>query len=96
MTKIADMPPHRPGDRRGLLVFDGILPEPYQSREDSTLDLDYRARVLLRPATGTERALLAHLGYDLPADLKTHVRPGPVRVRTWPTLADQTPHTNEG
>lgn len=40
----------------------------------------------IRPATATERDLLAHLGYQLPSELYTVVIPGPIRSRTWPQL----------
>ncbi|MGB3521942.1 MAG: hypothetical protein WBA50_10740 [Mycobacterium sp.] len=43
----------------------------------------------MRPATPTERLLLAHLGYDdLPDDLTTWVRyrTNSVRMRRWPAL----------
>ena len=41
-----------------------------------------------RPATDTEKTLLAHLGFTVPDDLKTHVdRITPsVRRRRWPVL----------
>lgn len=43
-----------------------------------------------RAATDTERALLAHLGYDIPDDLDTVVdfTPG-VRNRRWPQLEQE-------
>jgi hypothetical protein len=92
----------RPNDRRGWLMFDA-LPDDLQNAEDSTQAAD-RQRVrdhelatwnFVRPATATERRLLTHLGYTLPAtELKTHVvwlTPG-VRNRSWPQLQNQEIH----
>ncbi|MBB2990253.1 hypothetical protein FHR72_001721 [Mycolicibacterium iranicum] len=47
-----------------------------------------------RPATPVERALLLHLGYEVPATLHTRVQwlSDGVRRRTWP----QIPATTEG
>lgn len=44
-----------------------------------------------RPATGTERTLLQHLGFVLPEDLQTQVHwiSAGVRQRTWPQLEGQ-------
>lgn len=41
-----------------------------------------------RPATDTERALLGHLGYTVPPDLKTRVQfhTETLRQRRWPAL----------
>ncbi|MCD2127734.1 hypothetical protein QM787_04360 [Rhodococcus ruber] len=95
MTTIPHMPAQRPEDPRGWLTFDGLLPEPWQSAEDSTLENDFRIRARLRPATSTERALLEHLGYELPADLITHVQflSATVRRRTWLDIKIPTPNT---
>lgn len=50
-------------------------------------------RCFYRPATGTERALLEHLGYTLPPHLDTRVefRTETFRQRRWPALETQTP-----
>lgn len=90
---------HRPCPARGVLVFDSLPPD-VQNAEDSRADADYRGRhwrsnvTTERPATATERALLAHLGYTVPADLHTRVQwlTDGVRRRTWP----QIPATTEG
>jgi hypothetical protein len=81
-------------DPRGWLVFDR-LPNDLQRSEDSRSDADItyqRTRnwggPWSRSATQTERVLLEHLGFELPADLKTRVHyltPG-VRHRSWPQL----------
>lgn len=91
---------HRPCPKRGVLVFDGPLPPDVQNAEDSRADADFRGRhwrssvTTERPATATERALLAHLGYELPEVLHTRVQwlTDGVRRRTWP----QIPATLEG
>lgn len=90
---------HRPCPARGVLVFDH-LPLDVQNAEDSRQEADHRNRhwrsnvATERPATATERALLEHLGYELPADLHTTVRwlTDGVRRRTW----TQIPATMEG
>ena len=82
-------------DRRGWLAFRS-LPAELQRREDATQAADHaRSRpndyemappAFDRPATDTERALLAHLGYTVPEQLTTRVQwisPG-VRNRCWP------------
>lgn len=47
-------------------------------------------RVFDRPATDTERMLLAHLGYELPDDLTTRVTLfAAVRNRRWPQLMEE-------
>ena len=87
-------------DPRGWLVFNR-LPDDLQSAEDSTAAADHERHhprydpwsppILHteRPATPTERALLTHLGYTVPAVLTTVVtyRSTGVRNRTWPQLA---------
>lgn len=91
---------HRPCPARGVLVFDSLPPE-VQNAEDSRQDADHRGRhwrsnvTTERPATATERALLAHAGYGpLPDVLHTRVQwlTDGVRRRTWP----QIPATLEG
>lgn len=90
---------HRPCPARGVLVFDH-LPLDVQNAEDSRQEVDHRNRhwrsnvTTERPATPTERALLAHLGYELPEVLHTRVQwlTDGVRRRTWP----QIPATLEG
>ncbi|AYE95715.1 hypothetical protein C0J29_13780 [Mycobacterium paragordonae] len=84
-----------PDPYRGWLVFDH-LPDELQRAEDATLAHDNQdernaARCYSRPATETERTLLAHLGWNLPDDLTTHVdRITPsVRRRRWPQLETQ-------
>jgi hypothetical protein len=90
---------HRPCPARGVLVFDSLPPD-VQDAEDSRQEADYRNRhwgsrvSTERPASATERALLAHLGYELPTTLHTRVQwlSDGVRRRTWP----QIPGTTEG
>jgi hypothetical protein len=83
-------------DPRGILVFE-YLPADMQRLEDSRADADRRAfkpRGSERPATLTERILLAHLNYSpLPAELTTVVRfkTTGVRNRRWPQLEGMTP-----
>jgi hypothetical protein len=80
-------------DRRGWLLFES-LPDELRNAEDSTLAADHdRIRegmfdVFDRPATTTERTLLIHLGYTVPAGLTTRVRwiSNGVRTRRWPAL----------
>ena len=75
----------QPDRLRGWLVFDHLPPD-MQTAEDETRYADMRitsARV--RPATATELALLAHLGYDTSGVTQT-VADG--RYRFWPTLED--------
>lgn len=51
-------------------------------------DLEAGRSSFTRPATNTERTLLAELGYSVPAELSTRVvflTPG-ARRREWPTL----------
>lgn len=84
-------------DARGVLTFAAPLPEPWQSSEDATLASDRELSRGARPATKTERTLLAALGYDLPDEgLKTHVHwtTTGIRQRTWPSLADPNPSTD--
>jgi len=86
-------PQMRQSDPRGWLVFEW-LPTDLQNAEDTTALADHaRATeagigVFTRPATPTERALLKHLGFDLPNRLTTtvgFVTKG-VRLRRWPQL----------
>lgn len=85
-------------DPRGILVFEW-LSDGLQNAEGSTLESDHSQRhwrgsvVRERPATETERLLLAHLGYVLPAQLTTRVQwtTAGVRNRRWPQLEGQTP-----
>ena len=91
---------HKPDHWRGVLVF-SHLPDLVQRAEDATAYADHEKRhwrtsvTRTRPATPTERALLAHLGYTLPAELETRVQwlTNGVRRRTWPQLGigDNTP-----
>lgn len=91
---------HKPDHWRGVLVF-SRLPDAVQRAEDATAYADHEARhwrasvTSTRSATLTERALLAHLGYSLPASLETRVQwlTNGVRRRTWPQLGigDNTP-----
>ena len=77
-------------DPRGVLVFEH-LPDDLQALEDGRQLAD-RDRLQwyprgFRPATDTERALLAHLGHTLPDELRTSVRwRGTIRCREWPAL----------
>jgi hypothetical protein len=81
------LPPQKPDDPRGWLCFELPLPEPFQSYEDATQHRDYFHSPRTRPATDTERTLLAALGYELPDELTTYVRwIGPLRQRRWPQL----------
>ena len=95
----ATLPPtHGPGDPRGPLVFAAPLPTEIQDLEDSTQSADFdRAwtlgRRFTRPATATERDLLAALGWtDAQGNppgpsTMTHVYvTGGVRTRSWPSL----------
>ncbi|PPJ24148.1 hypothetical protein C5E45_28285 [Nocardia nova] len=84
-------------DPRGWLVFES-LPTDLQRLEDSRLQADFedaeehRGWPWMRPATDTERALLEHLGYTLPATLTTRVDYDTgIRCRRWPDLEGQTP-----
>ena len=80
-------------DPRGILTFE-YLPDDMQRAEDSTAVADRDRARLLKPrgherdATQTERDLLAHLGYTVPAELTTHVSwpSRACRRRTWPAL----------
>lgn len=84
---------HKPDHRRGYLVF-SRLSDPVQRAEDSTAYADLENRRMRasihreRPATATEKALLAYLGHTVPEDLETRVRwlTSGVRNRSWPTL----------
>lgn len=85
--------PQRINDRRGWLIFDA-LPDDLQRAEDTTQAADHArlrdgmAEVFHRPATTTERTLLAHLRHTVPEDLQTRVAwiANGVRNRRWPTL----------
>lgn len=98
--KLPNIPHQRTDDVRGWLTFVKPLPDPLQNAEDSTLtaDFDSRHRNRTRPATATERALLAHLGYALPDELVTVINyvTVTIRRRTWPQLEAQTPTTAIG
>lgn len=77
-------------DPRGWLAL-RYLPDDVQHAEDATAFADHdrrRARGFERPATDTERILLAHLGYTVPADLTTLVtfKTRSVRNRRWLAL----------
>ena len=84
-----------PHDIRGLLAINGLPPE-YQRAEDATAACDrerqrgFKPRGHERPATETERILLAHLGFELPEQLTTKVTWPSVscRRRTWPQLEE--------
>jgi hypothetical protein len=84
---------HRPDHRRGHLVFTS-LPDAVQRAEDATAMADYENRhfravvTRTRPASATEKALLTHLGHQVPANLTTTVRwlSNGVRNRSWPKL----------
>lgn len=87
--------PQRVNDRRGWLIFDH-LPDDIRRHEDATLHNDsertgddwYGPVTFNRPATPTERELLAHLGYELPDALTTRVLfiTRGIRNRRWPQL----------
>ena len=94
-------------DPRGVLVFDH-LPDNLQKAEDSTAVADrdtfpdkrrhggmWLRPCVDRPATDTERTLLAHLGYEVPDLLTTRIRNTGMRHRSWPQIPDTLP-TNEG
>ena len=75
-------------DVRGWLALRYLPPE-IQNAEDATAMCDrqqLRPRGFERPATPTERILLAHLGYELPEQLTTKVTwpSRSVRRRSWP------------
>jgi hypothetical protein len=85
---------HRPDNRRGYLVF-ASLPDAVQRAEDGRAYADLEARswrasvTRTRPATATERALLAYvLERQIPNNLETVVQwlSNGVRNRSWPTL----------
>ena len=92
---------HIADDPRGWLRFTYLSAE-LQRAEDRRLAADREragqpgdygsVRTFTRPATDTERTLLAHLGYTLPADLTTTVTwtSDGVRKRRWPQLERQT------
>lgn len=80
-------------DPRGWLAL-RFLPESVQNAEDATHHNDFvhrrRWRERIRPATDTERLLLAHLGYVVPDELDTVVTfksPG-IWCRRWPVLEE--------
>jgi hypothetical protein len=80
-------------DPRGWLALRN-LPAKIQNLEDSTAMNDrdrMRPRGFERPATETERILLQHLGFTVPADLVTVVTwpSRSVRRRRWPALEGQ-------
>ncbi len=93
MTTIAGVGEHRPDEYRGWLVF-ATLPDELRRSEDATQAADVELANRdgrpwrNRPATTAERALLEHLGYQLPDDLYTRVqwRHGTLRNRRWPQL----------
>ena len=87
--------PHIDGDPRGWLRFQWLSRDLERS-EDQTLHADHQGveedallpYTFTRPATDTERILLAHIGHTLPADLETTVcwLSVGVRNRRWPSL----------
>lgn len=80
-------------DARGWLVFRN-LPDNLRRAEDATLEADSRYQretgrtKWSRLATETECTLLQFLGYELPANLHTHITytTASIRNRRWPTL----------
>ena len=85
-------------DPRGILAL-RYLPDDIQKLEDATADADksrsitrygrrLRPRAFERDATPTEKLLLEHLGYTLPAELQTTVSfvTTSVRNRRWVAL----------
>ncbi|MCT1352232.1 hypothetical protein [Gordonia sp. p3-SID1431] len=94
-------------DPRGVLAFDH-LPDDLQKAEDSTAVADrdtfpdrrrsgglWLRPYVERPATDTERLLLAHLGYVVPEQLITRIRNAGMRHRCWPQIPDTMP-TEQG
>lgn len=81
--------PHLPTHPAGPLTFRHTMACPYLRPEDSRRLTDHFDRVD-RPATPTERELLAHLGHRVPERLTTRVDvvAGIVR-RTWPQLSPE-------
>jgi hypothetical protein len=81
-------------DARGWLVF-SWLPTDLQDAEDSRQAADFadprKPRTFQRPASDTERQLLAHLGFDVPAQLNTTISwpSRSVRRRRWIALENQ-------
>lgn len=97
-------PRHGPDDPRGPMTFTRPLPTEIQLAEDSTLGADAErqhavGRRFTRPATATERDLLAVLGWtdargNAPGpDLMTRVSwlTTGVRRREWPDLYEPLP-----
>ena len=90
-------PQKRQPDPRGVLVFDWLTPE-LQACEDATQcnDFDrldqqqcqFGSAWFRRASTPAERALLRHLGFEVPDDLKTLVAfpASGVRNRSFPEL----------
>jgi hypothetical protein len=94
-------------DPRGWLVFDSLPDDLQRAEDSTqnadyarqhgdgrivrAFDRDARIWYFERPATDAERALLTHLGYVLPDDLKTRVdfKTETLRRRTWPQLETQ-------
>lgn len=81
---------NRISDRhRGWLVFDHLPPD-LQRAEDAThyRDIHDERDCFNRPATDTERTLLAHLGFTVPEQLSTHIDHVTVGIvrRRWPAL----------
>jgi hypothetical protein len=87
---VTTLPPQIPDDPRGWLTFsEPLADQALQRAEDSTQyhDRYFHGGTFTRPATDTERTLLAALGYTLPDDLLTYVRwVGPLRQRRWVQL----------
>jgi len=84
---------HIAGDPRGLLMFTSLSAE-LARLEDQRLHADHEHihegmfDAFTRLATATERELLGHLGYSVPATLTTRVNwlSNGVRRRSWPQL----------
>jgi hypothetical protein len=94
-------------DKRGWLVFDSLPDDLQRAEDSTqhadyarqygngliqrVFDRDSGIWYFERPATDAERTLLAHLGYQLPDELKTRVdfATETLRRRTWPQLESQ-------
>lgn len=90
-----------PGHPCGWLAIDHLTSCPLYEADDATRAADSFAlrsrRSFTRPATNTERTLLAGRGLTLPEALDTHVRgSSAVPARTWPALTNDERRAGSG